>query len=66
MIVALNGERVMSYDDAIAIIRSTRPGEQLAIDFCAESTIRRELRWMADPARCFAPPPIHPIFDGPA
>jgi S1-C subfamily serine protease len=32
-IVALNGERVMSYQDAIAMIQSTRPGEELDIDF---------------------------------
>jgi S1-C subfamily serine protease len=32
-IVALNGQRIMSYDDAIAMIGSMRPGEQLDIDF---------------------------------
>ena len=33
MIVALNGEQVMSYPDAISIIRSMQPGERLDIIF---------------------------------
>jgi C-terminal processing protease CtpA/Prc len=32
-IIALNGERVYSYQDAIDMIRSTRPGEKIDIDF---------------------------------
>jgi S1-C subfamily serine protease len=33
MIVALNGQQVSSYQDAIQMIRMMRPGEQLTIDF---------------------------------
>jgi membrane-associated protease RseP (regulator of RpoE activity) len=41
-ILALNGERVMSYRDAIDIIRSMQPGDRLAIDFARRIDERTE------------------------
>jgi membrane-associated protease RseP (regulator of RpoE activity) len=41
-ILALNGERVMSYRDAIDIIRSMQPGDRLAIDFARRINERTE------------------------
>jgi S1-C subfamily serine protease len=48
-IVALNGQRVMSFQDAIAIIQSTRPGEELDIDFSRRTDDRTRARLSGRP-----------------